>query len=399
MTALGHHSQTVPVISEQLLTEQTLHHTPLSYLREMYETWQRRLNNQPAAVTQYLAAQAAILAEAITQQSRNILFGLPSEVVIGLFPDGGDEIAYIASEERAQQLGKLTDHARHSCAVMLISQHLTVMEQSHNPAIAIAAGLLRHVTARYMVHDLLPAGQPVTYRPAEGDVIPCHPADVGATLQPALVASASAATAEEIAAGRVQEHLSSYTNDARSCFLPQWIAFDLHGRLLVSTVGEAQAFVQSMQRYVQMLHDAVSLAPYFVSDDTYQAKRYGILGQLVNQGRALAHFEAHTDIQLVKQRVDTNNLNRGLSLSLPYFDDQALKVRLYEFEVIPAGRITFLPSYVVHAAMAEQVRVAQDLRLSPSTRKHLLSELKELEVTFTAVWDDSNRYPNPMSEI
>jgi hypothetical protein len=36
----------------------------------------------------------------------------------------------------------------------------------------------------------------------------------------------------------------------------------------------------------------------------------------------------------------------------------------------------------VRAAREEQAKVAQDTRLSPSTRKHLLAELKTLEQAF-----------------
>jgi hypothetical protein len=139
-----------------------------------------------------------------------------------------------------------------------------------------------------------------------------------------------------------------------------------------------------MQGYLRVLHAAVALAPYMVADSAYQAKRYGMLGQLVNQGRALALYETREAIQLIQRRADANDLNRGLSISLPYFDDQALRSRLYDFEVIPAGRIMFIPGLVVRAAEEEQAKVAQDTRLSQSTRKHLLAELKELAAAFAA---------------
>jgi len=57
-------------------------------------------------------------------------------------------------------------------------------------------------------------------------------------------------------------------------------------------------------------------------------------------------------------------------------------MKLYNFEVIPAGRIMFVKAFVVRAALEEQAKVAQDTRLSPSTRKHLLEELKALEEAF-----------------
>ena len=123
-------------------------------------------------------------------------------------------------------------------------------------------------------------------------------------------------------------------------------------------------------------------AAYFVADDTYQQKRYGMLGQLINQGRALARYQTHQIIQTIQRRALAQQLNRGLSLSLHYFDDQALKHKIYPFVVIPAGRIMFVPAFVVRAARDEAVKVAQDTRLSPSTRKHLLAELNLLEESF-----------------
>jgi hypothetical protein len=107
-----------------------------------------------------------------------------------------------------------------------------------------------------------------------------------------------------------------------------------------------------------------------------------MMGQLINQGRALARYQTREIIRTIKQRVAAQDLNRGLSLSLPYFDDQALALKMRDFEVIPAGRIMFIPAFVVRAAHLEQARMGQDTRLSFSTRKHLLIELKMLEEAF-----------------
>jgi hypothetical protein len=119
-----------------------------------------------------------------------------------------------------------------------------------------------------------------------------------------------------------------------------------------------------------------------VADEEYQRKRYGILGQLVNQGRALARYQVQEIIQAIQRRASANDLNRGLSLSLPFFNDQTLAMESYNFEVIPAGRIMFSPAFVVRAAREQDAKIAQDTRLSQSTRKHLLSELGRLEQAF-----------------
>jgi hypothetical protein len=175
-----------------------------------------------------------------------------------------------------------------------------------------------------------------------------------------------------------------YVPAARRFYLPQWVAFDDQGNLLVNSASEAEAHVASMQRFLKILHGAVALAPYMVADKEYQQKRYGMLGQLVNQGRALARYEVEEIVGIIQRRAEANDLNRGLSLSLPYFDDQDLEMKAHDFVVIPGGRIMFVPAFVVRAARQEQVKVAQDTRLSPSTRKHLLNELKTLERAFQA---------------
>jgi len=71
-----------------------------------------------------------------------------------------------------------------------------------------------------------------------------------------------------------------------------------------------------------------------------------------------------------------------LSLSLPYFNDQTLAMENYSFEVIPSGRIMFVPAFVVRAAREQEAKIAQDTRLSLSTRKHLLVDMGTLEQAF-----------------
>ena len=184
---------------------------------------------------------------------------------------------------------------------------------------------------------------------------------------------------EELGRG---ELLVPYVEAARRFYLPQWVAFDDRGKLLVGSVNEAEAHIASMQRYLSILHAAVGMAPYMVADEVYQRKRYGILGQLVNQGRALARYEVSEIIHTIQKRSASNDLNRGLSLRMPYFNDQTLSMENYNFEVIPAGRIMFIPAFVVRAAQEQEAKIAQDTRLSQSTRKHLLAELSTLEKAF-----------------
>ena len=106
------------------------------------------------------------------------------------------------------------------------------------------------------------------------------------------------------------------------------------------------------------------------------------MGQLVNQGRALARYKTQEIIRTIQERAEAGSLNRGLSLSLPYYDDQELQMAITTFEVIPAGRIMFVPAFVVRAAREEAAKRTQDTRFNPSTRKHLMAELHMLEEAF-----------------
>jgi len=178
--------------------------------------------------------------------------------------------------------------------------------------------------------------------------------------------------------------LVPYVQEARLFYLPQWVAFGHDDTLLVNSMSEAEADIASMQRFLMVIFAARSLAPYIIVDEEYQKKRYGMLGQLINQGRALARYRAREIIKTIKERAAAQSLNRGLSLRMPYFDDQDLKMELHDFVVIPAGRIMFIPAFVVRAAREEEAKVGQDTRFSPSTRKHLMLELQMLADAFAS---------------
>jgi hypothetical protein len=284
----------------------------------------------------------------------------------------------------ARLAGGLIDRLTGSDLRAVLRQRLAELEESSDRAVAVSAGLMRYATVVHMVHGMLPAGRSVTYVAADGEEIPSLP--VSDELEPpsALTAATDVIVEEEPAEGEADREalVVPYVPAARRFYLPQWVAFDDEDHLLVNSINEAEAHVASMQRFLSILHLAVGLAPYIVADEDYQRKRYGMLGQLVNQGRALARYETKEIICTIQRRAAARDLNRGLSLSLPYFDDQALEMKIHYFQIIPAGRIMFVPAFVVRAAREEQAKVAQDTRLSPSTRKHLLAELKTLEQAF-----------------
>jgi hypothetical protein len=351
---------------------------PASYLRQEYEMQQALFQAQPSLIQRFLENQARQIAEAISNRLPQVRFSLPDKIV--LQPDQSTQPVALPNESREEMAGGLIDRLTRADLGAVVRQRLTELEQSANKAVAVSAGLLKYETAHHMVHAMLPSGRSIHYSAADGEEIPTIP-EAG-DFEPA---SATVATTDAIAEGDSANPdvlLVPYVPAARRFYLPQWVAFDDEGRLLVNSANEAEAHVGSMQRFLVILHAAVALAPYMVADEDYQQKRYGMLGQLVNQGRALAKYETTDIINTIQRRAKSNDLNRGLSLSLPYFDDQSLTMATQNFEVIPAGRIMFVPAFVVRAAREEQAKVAQDTRLSASTRKYLLAELKQLEQAF-----------------
>jgi hypothetical protein len=354
----------------------------VSQLRKEYMGYQELFQMQPPLVQRFLETQASSVAEAIIQDLPQVRFTLPDRVMLNT--DADAKPATVPSESREQMTGGLMDRLTRTDLRTGLRLRLGELEQSSNRPIAVCAGLLRHAIAEHMVHNMLPAGRTVQYTTAEGEEIPTIPVKSDLEPESAITAATDAIAAEEYhgEVGR-GELLVPYVEAARRFYLPQWVAFDDKGQIVVGSVNEAEADIASMQRYLSVLHAAVGLAPYMVADEEYQRKRYGILGQLVNQGRALALYEVQEIIRTIQRRASAHDLNRGLSLSLPYFNDQTLLMENYSFEVIPAGRIMFVPAFVVRASREQEAKIAQDTRISLSTRKHLLAELRALEQAFS----------------
>ncbi len=351
-----------------------------SQLSQEYDNAQRLLQSQPVIVQRFLQQQAQQIADALLQRLPQVRFSLPDRVSD---PQEKSKVYSIPAGQREQLAGGLMDRLTRVDLRQAFRQRMAELEQNSNPGVALAGGLIRHATCMHMVHTLLPAGRSITYTAAEGEEIPTIPSKSDLEPESAITATTDAIAEEGGADAGRGELLVPFVPAARRFYLPQWVAFDDQNNLLVNSVNEAEAHILSMERYVEILHAAVHLSPYMVADSVYQDKRYGMLGQMINQGRALAYYETREIIATIQKRASANDLNRGLSLSLPYFDDQNLKMCTHDFEIIPAGRIMFVPAFVVRAAREEQAKVAQDTRLSASTRKHLLAELRILETSFS----------------
>jgi len=350
-----------------------------SLLRQEYELAAQLFSVQPALTQRLIETQAQQLAEAIVQRTSQAHFTLPTPVV--LLGDHRQPLT-VPAGYREQTIGgsKILDRLARVVVHKLLRQRLAELEHDPQREVSISATLLRYTTVIYMVHVMLPAGRSVKYEAGDGEEIPTLPQAAGPGS--ALTAATDAIAEESAAHNGRGELLVPYSEAARKFYLPQWVALDGQDHLLVNTLSEAEAHLASMQQYVEILHLARAFASYIVVDVQFQQKRYGMLGQLINQGRALARYEMGGLIEEIQTRAARHDLNRGLSLSVPYFDDQSLTLQQVEFEVIPAGRIMFVPAFVVKSAREEQAKVCDDTRLNASTRQHVLQQLKRLEHAF-----------------
>jgi hypothetical protein len=352
-------------------------------LAEDYQRQQALFSTQPAIVQRYIETQGKQIAQAVVDGASQINFSLPDRVVCTLENVDQPALVTIPQNQRTHAAGNFMNRFRKMELHKELRHTFIGLEQSPDRAVSVAAGLLRHATVMHMVYQMLPAGRTVCYKPADEDeTIPSIPEDSDFEPESAITASTDAIAEEGSSEEGRGNLIVPFVPYARKFFLPQWVAFDENGELLVKSVDEANAHVKSMQRFMEVLFLAVALAPYISADAEYAKKRYGMLGQLVNQGRALALYQVRKIIDRIKQRAEAGSLNRGLRLSLPYFDDQDLKIAISNFEVIPSGRIMFVPAFVVRAVRQEEVKVSQDTRYNPSTRNHLLHLLDQLEQAF-----------------
>jgi hypothetical protein len=355
--------------------------SPLSFLSQEYAHWRTLFQLQPPLIQRFFEAQARGLAEALILPASQTSFALPDKIFVA---KGAITESLIPSDQRDQLVGGLMERLTRTGLNVSLRQRLDELSASSNEAVVVSSGLIRFSTALTLVHDLLPSGRSVHYQAAEGEEIPTLPVTDEQDVDSAITATTDAIVEDDESSRQEErgELIVPYVPAARRFFLPQWVAFDDQDHLLVNSIREAEAHLASMQRFVRILHMAVALAPFMVVDEQYQQKRYGMLGQLINQGRALARYETREIITTIKRRSAAHDLNRGLSISLPYFDDQTLEMKSHDFDVIPAGRIMFIPGFVVLAARKELVKVEQDTRLDRSTRKHLLAELEMLAEAF-----------------
>jgi hypothetical protein len=304
--------------------------------------WRSAFQEQTTAVQDLFHAQAVSISGALLADRDRVAFTLPARVVYRIGQDAGPVELEIPSEYAAQTIALFPGRLGTKDIRGKFRRRLSQLEQSTYHGVAYAAGLLRFVTASYLIERL------------------------------------------------EQNHRSAAGGSVEPAVFPEWIAFEQH-RLVVPTEADAEARIAGMQRYLAALSLAISLAPYFYTDDAFQAKRNGALVQLINQSRSMAAYQVGQIIEKIQHWSAEHRLDRGLRLSVPYFDDAALDLKLRTVDVIPVGRTRFVPAFLVLAMQRERVRVEEDPSLAIATRVHLLELLATIEQAFLPGQTETDR--------
>lgn len=286
--------------------------------RQHYAKQQARYYVQPLSVQQTLEIQGRLIAGGIKERRSPVYFVLPEQIACEMDGDGQVQLRLVPAGLREQKIGSLWGLLN----ISDIDRCLRALEAEADPAASTGAGLMRYLIALSLVRSVL---------------------------------------------------LDDWC---------EWIIFDENNNLLVHSIDEAKEKISAMRHSMDMLEHAQTLASYIVADNDFQQTRFALHGQLVNQGRALAHHELGEIIRAIRRRAEVHSLDRGFNLSLPYFDDQGLEMKIHSFEVIPVGRVGFDPFFVVWAARYQQSEISTQRKMNPSTSKHLMDLLKTLERAF-----------------
>jgi len=293
-----------------------------------YGLLQKLFYAQPLSVRCLLEIQASLIVKAILNSTAGVDITLPNQVVWKSAASKQTKRLQIPVKLRSQSIkGK-----NHRLSFDDLIRFLDKSERSSESALSVYALLLRHAIGFYLTTNIMPSTLPNE---------------------------------------RVEKE--NY---------PQWLAFDYQNHLILDSIAEAQICIASLKQNLTIYEITSKVAPYFNREDHYRQKLNWLREQLINQGRALARYQTNQIIETIKKRASINSLNRGLNLSLPYFDDRTMEIKTYNFEVIPKGRIQFEPAYVWWVVREEQEKILMDKNLTQSTRNHLLLELKSLEEAF-----------------
>lgn len=343
-----------------------------SQIRLEYENLKRFFATQDPEVQHLIDQQAELIIGGLEQPNQVVRLTMPPRLVL---PSGiklliNTRIPKLKPIAFSRRLTHLENKA-------VVMHALREMEQDSRPGVADFGIMLKLAVARELVYNHLPDGRLIHFQPVEFGEIPSQPLAEEPGNDPANRSD----LADQKMDGILNDPVP-YVPYARLFFIPRWVAFDEKDRLLTGSEREAEAMVASLQNAVALLEDAETIYPCIVADEAFQRKRAGLLGQLVNQGCALARYYTRSIIDQMQHLARTGGLDRGLRLDLPYFDFQSLGMCNLPVEIIPASRIQFIPAFVVRAMQLTLEKVQQDMDLHPATRRHLVQQMTWLEDGF-----------------
>jgi hypothetical protein len=350
----------------------------ISHISREYEALTCLFDLQPDSTRRFFQEQATQVISELEHNKKRVYFDLPEQVCWG----NGDMLDILPAWQRQVTGSHLFGSSTLKNRLIL---HLNKLEQSPHAGLAVSGKLMRFAIVHRLVYDLLPDGNPVSYQPEGDDDIPSIPlVDTPSSQRFDSRHPVKEAGTSVLEQTRVQVALDK---TAQRFFIPQWVAFGDDDQLLVPSTLEAEVLISSLQNAIRILQDAEDICLSIVADETYQRKRAGLLGQLVNQGRALARYYTRQIITRIHARVESGGLNRGLQLSLPYFEINDLSLHLYPIDIIPKGRVMFIPEFVVLAMQLTAWKVQQDPQINTSSRRHLLAQLASIESAFNKYLD------------
>jgi hypothetical protein len=311
----------------------------VSSLAREFEYWTAQFSIQDEATRSVVLQQARLIAAALVKKPFRFHFHLPDEVRIATHSGNpGSTQLPVPVELRAVPVWRLQSWEALRDIRAAFCERLSRLSASPLPAVSAAAGLLQYAVANYLIEQV----------PLSGSAL-------------------------EVAQAR--DRLDSAS-------LASWEVIDSHGQLIPGSLEEAEQRLAALGGFLQQLKSAVELAPFIVVDPAYQARRTALLKLLLEQGRKLAHFETLDIIRFIQNRNGSDRLNRGLHMHVPYFDDRSLQLKTIVIHAIPAGKVMFVPAFVVLACQHEKSRIKLDSRMSPTTQRYLLANLDLLESAF-----------------
>jgi hypothetical protein len=353
-----------------------------SHAQEL-EARQKLFYLQTAATQDFLEKQASWLAWAMMNDLPQVRFRLPERVACEVDCAGQIRFGLVPEDRRQHQVVNLWRRLTHMALRAAVQQRFAELEECPDRAVSIGAGLLRFACSMYLIRRMVhPWWLEVSLIDSERSLS----AFVSGEKEVRTFSRESAfhlLYSDASPKGAPEDQvMNSAVGSHQLISSQEQPVIDVCQPVLAEVVNESERLLAAMQHYLSILDMAVALAPYVVGGEDFQHMRFRIVGQLIQQGRALAQFQVREIIQSIQRRAASNLLNRGFSLSLPYFDDHALEMRCWKFQVIPAGRTQFSPAFVVRAVWLEQEKLSRNPCLSHSTRKHLFEELNKLERAF-----------------